>query len=42
MEARCYRGTEGRTRMREDRMHATDWLVMVGVGAALLAAGWFL
>jgi energy-coupling factor transport system permease protein len=42
MEARCYRGTEGRTRMKEDRMRGTDWIVMVGVGAALLAAGWFL
>jgi energy-coupling factor transport system permease protein len=42
MEARCYRGAEGRTRMKEDSMRRTDWIVMVGVGAALLAAGWLL
>jgi energy-coupling factor transport system permease protein len=42
MEARCYRGTEGRTRMREDRMGPVDWVVMLGVGAALLAVGRFL
>lgn len=42
MEARCYRGTEGRTRMREDRMGLLDWLVMLGVGAALLAVGRFM
>jgi energy-coupling factor transport system permease protein len=29
MEARCYRG-EGRTRLREPRMRATDWFVLVG------------
>lgn len=42
MEARCFRGTEGRTRMREERMRGSDWLVMFGVGAAFLATGWFL
>jgi energy-coupling factor transport system permease protein len=42
MEARCYRGTEGRTRMKEDRMRGVDWLVMLGAGSALLAIGWFL
>lgn len=42
MEARCYRGTEGRTRMREERMRGSDWLVMLGLGTALIAAGWFL
>jgi energy-coupling factor transport system permease protein len=42
MEARCYRGTEGRTRMKEDRMRGIDWLVMLGFGSALLAIGWFL
>jgi energy-coupling factor transport system permease protein len=42
MEARCYRGSEGRTRMREDRMGAVDWIVMLGVVAALLAVGRFL
>lgn len=42
MEARCYRGGEGRTRLRERSMTATDWCVlvlgaavMVGVGAVL-------
>jgi energy-coupling factor transport system permease protein len=42
MEARCYRGTEGRTRMREQRMGATDWVAMIGIGAVLVAAGWLL
>jgi energy-coupling factor transport system permease protein len=42
MEARCYRGTEGRTRMREDRMGPVDWIVMLGVGAALLTVGRFM
>jgi energy-coupling factor transport system permease protein len=42
MEARCYRGTEGRTRMREDRMRPVDWIVMLGVGAALLVVGRFM
>ena len=42
MEARCYRGTEGRTRMKEDRMGAGDWMAMIGIGAALALAGWFL
>jgi energy-coupling factor transport system permease protein len=42
MEARCYRGTEGRTRMKEDRMGALDWAMMIGVSAALLVVGWLL
>jgi energy-coupling factor transport system permease protein len=42
MEARCYRGTEGRTRMKEQRMRGIDWLVMLGVSAALIAVGLFL
>jgi energy-coupling factor transport system permease protein len=42
MEARCYRGTEGRTRMKEDRMGPTDWLTMLLTGGALLALGWLL
>lgn len=37
MEARCYRGGEGRTRLRESRMRATDWTVLVVGGAALVA-----
>jgi len=42
MEARCYRGTEGRTRMKEDRMGATDWTAMLLVVAGLIAVGWLL
>jgi energy-coupling factor transport system permease protein len=42
MEARCYRGTEGRTRMKEQRMGASDWFAMIGIGAVLVAAGWLL
>jgi energy-coupling factor transport system permease protein len=42
MEARCYRGTEGRTRMKEERMTAMDWAAMLAVCAGLLAVGWFL
>jgi energy-coupling factor transport system permease protein len=42
MEARCYRGTEGRTRMKEQRMGVTDWVAMIGIGAVLVAAGWLL
>lgn len=42
MEARCYRGTEGRTRMKEDRMGPADWTAMLGVAAVLLAVGRFL
>jgi energy-coupling factor transport system permease protein len=42
MEARCYRGTEGRTRMKDARMSAVDWITMTLVASALLAAGWLL
>lgn len=42
MEARCYRGTEGRTRMKEDHMGPADWTWMLGVGGALLIVGWLL
>jgi energy-coupling factor transport system permease protein len=42
MEARCFRGTEGRTRMKEERMGRADWIAMLGVGAALIAMGWIL
>lgn len=37
MEARCYRGGPGRTRLNEPRMRVLDWLVMVS-GVAALAA----
>ncbi len=36
MEARCYRGGEGRTRLREARMSAQDWVV-TATGTATLA-----
>lgn len=42
MEARCFRGTEGRTRMKEERMGPADWYAMLGVGAVLIGVGWFL
>jgi energy-coupling factor transport system permease protein len=37
MEARCYRGGEGRTRLRESRMRPSDWLTLAA-GAAVLVA----
>ncbi|MBA4370240.1 MAG: transporter [Coriobacteriaceae bacterium] len=37
MEARCYRGGEGRTRLHESRMGGSDWAVLV-IGVAGLAA----
>lgn len=36
MEARCYRGGEGRTRLKETTMHTRDWVALAG-GAAVLA-----
>jgi energy-coupling factor transport system permease protein len=42
MEARCYRGSEGRTRLNEEHMTAADWIAMLGVSAVLVAAGWLL
>jgi len=42
MEARCYHGTEGRTRLHEHRMGPSDWAVLLLVSTALLAAGWAL
>lgn len=36
MEARCYRG-QGRTRLREPRMVAADWLWLLGGSSALVA-----
>lgn len=41
MEARCYRGDAGRTRMKEMRMGARDWL-MGAFFAGLCAAAWAL
>jgi energy-coupling factor transport system permease protein len=37
MEARCYRGGKGRTRLHESHMRRADW-VTLGAGVALLAA----
>ncbi len=42
MEARCYRGSEGRTRLHEVRMRGRDWSVLLVAGILLLTAGWFL
>jgi energy-coupling factor transport system permease protein len=42
MEARCYRGSEGRTRLREARMGRSDWIVLLVAAALLLFAGWVL
>jgi energy-coupling factor transport system permease protein len=39
MEARCYRGAESRTRLRESHMGASDWAAFAIVGATLLAVG---
>jgi energy-coupling factor transport system permease protein len=39
MEARCYRGAEGRTQLQDARMRAAEWVTLVAVGAALVAAG---
>ncbi|MDH4140923.1 MAG: energy-coupling factor transporter transmembrane protein EcfT [Coriobacteriia bacterium] len=38
MESRCYRGGEGRTRLKESVLTGRDWLVMI-VGTGLMAAG---
>lgn len=42
MEARCYRGSEGRTRLVEQQMGRLDWLAMLLLAALLLAMGWAL
>jgi energy-coupling factor transport system permease protein len=42
MEARCYRGSEGRTRMNEQHMGSRDYATMLAVAAAVLTIGWFL
>lgn len=39
MEARCYRGGEGRTRLRESRMHSADWVVLLAGASVLVAVG---
>lgn len=42
MEARCYRGSEGRTRLVETRMGARDWTILAGVSGLLVCVGWLL
>lgn len=39
MEARCYRGSEGRTRLIDERMRPADWVTMLVAGALLIAVG---
>jgi energy-coupling factor transport system permease protein len=39
MEARCYRGSEGRTQLRESRMRIPDWAALIITGAVLIATG---
>ncbi|MCX7970487.1 MAG: energy-coupling factor transporter transmembrane protein EcfT [Negativicutes bacterium] len=40
MEARCYRGGEGRTRMRQLKMRAGDWVVIAGLAILLVMSLW--
>jgi energy-coupling factor transport system permease protein len=42
MEARCYHGTDGRTRLKETRMRAPDWAILLSSGIFLVGAGWLL
>lgn len=39
MEARCYRGSEGRTQLRESRMRPHDWAALLVAGTVLIATG---
>jgi energy-coupling factor transport system permease protein len=39
MEARCYRGADKRTHLRESHLGARDWMTLVLGAAGLLAAG---
>jgi energy-coupling factor transporter transmembrane protein EcfT len=39
MEARCYRGGKGRTRLHVSVMTGRDWLVLLSVTAALVGLG---
>jgi energy-coupling factor transport system permease protein len=39
MEARCYRGSESRTHLRESHMRLSDWATLVASGAVLLTLG---
>ena len=42
MEARCYHGTEGRTRLNDARMRAADWAALLAAAIVLVAVGWVL
>jgi energy-coupling factor transport system permease protein len=42
MEARCYRGGEGRTRLFERRMGFADWTTMLAGAAVLATLAWLL
>jgi len=42
MEARCYQGTEGRTRLNDARMHTADWATLLVAGVVLVSVGWVL
>jgi energy-coupling factor transport system permease protein len=37
MESRCYRGGDGRTRLKESRLAAADWAAMAAGGALMIA-----
>jgi energy-coupling factor transport system permease protein len=39
MEARCYRGSEGRTRMLDERMRNADWATLLLAGSLLITLG---
>jgi energy-coupling factor transport system permease protein len=39
MEARCYRGSDGRTQLRESRMRSADWASLLVAGTVLIAMG---
>jgi energy-coupling factor transport system permease protein len=39
MEARCYRGSGGRTRLVEDRMRTADWVALLATGTLLVVVG---
>ena len=39
MEARCYRGSDCRTRLVEARMRTADWVALLVVGTLLIVAG---
>ncbi len=39
MEARCYQGAEGRTRLNESRMGPREWALLLVVGGAIVASG---